>query len=130
MVFYGRWRFFTRFKVYAYAFCKGSASKPATYGKGEGGYSNQLPRVGYNLTLDYLNKHLAEIPRTRTVYLHCGSGYRAIVQTDVPTSQNRYDKGYSGILKKNGRTLAGNLKFYAHGKTCRVKLTTEIKIEV
>ena len=88
------------------------------------------PRVGYNLTLDYLNKHLAEIPRTRTVYLHCGSGYRAIVQTDVPTSQNRYDKGYSGILKKNGRTLAGNLKFYAHGKTCRVKLTTEIKIEV
>jgi hydroxyacylglutathione hydrolase len=36
-----------------------------------------------NVPLDYINSHLAEIPRTGRVYLHCAGGYRSMIAASI-----------------------------------------------
>lgn len=36
-----------------------------------------------NIPLEYLNEKLAEIPKERTVYLYCGSGYRSMIAASI-----------------------------------------------
>lgn len=36
-----------------------------------------------NIPLDYLNSHLAEIPRDGEVYLHCAGGYRSMIAASI-----------------------------------------------
>ncbi|QHT71317.1 MBL fold metallo-hydrolase [Rhodocytophaga rosea] len=36
-----------------------------------------------NTPLDYLNEHLAEIPKDETVYLHCAGGYRSMIAASI-----------------------------------------------
>ncbi|WP_266368567.1 MBL fold metallo-hydrolase [Tellurirhabdus rosea] len=36
-----------------------------------------------NVPLDYLNDHMAEIPRDKPVYLHCAGGYRSMVAASI-----------------------------------------------
>jgi hydroxyacylglutathione hydrolase len=36
-----------------------------------------------NVPLDYINQHLAEIPKTGDVYLHCAGGYRSMIAASI-----------------------------------------------
>jgi len=50
-----------------------------------------------NTPLDYLNEHLQEIPKTGTVYLHCGSGYRSMIAASILKA-----RGWNNIVEVAG----------------------------
>ncbi|QOI97631.1 MAG: MBL fold metallo-hydrolase [Flammeovirgaceae bacterium] len=36
-----------------------------------------------NIPLEYLNEHLAEVPKSETVYIHCAGGYRSMTASSI-----------------------------------------------
>jgi hydroxyacylglutathione hydrolase len=50
-----------------------------------------------NTPLDYLNDHQHEIPKTGTVYLHCGSGYRSMIAASILKA-----RGWNNIVEVAG----------------------------
>ncbi|MFC6996050.1 MBL fold metallo-hydrolase [Rufibacter roseus] len=55
-----------------------------------------------NAPLDYLNDHLAELPKKETMYLHCAGGYRSMIAASILKARG-FDKvvnvqqGFKGI---------------------------------
>lgn len=61
---------------------------------------------GINIPLDYLNEHLAEVPKEDTFYVHCAGGYRSVIWASIMKSRGYHnminvEKGMSGIRETN-----------------------------
>lgn len=59
-----------------------------------------------NVPLDFLNTHLAEIPKKNEVYIHCAGGYRSMIAASILRSRgwnNLIDikGGFSAIAETN-----------------------------
>ena len=57
---------------------------------------------GINIPLDYLNEHLAEVPKNDTFYVHCAGGYRSVIWASIMKSRGYHnminvEKGMAGI---------------------------------
>lgn len=55
-----------------------------------------------NIPLDYLNDHLAEVPKEDTFYVHCAGGYRSVIWASIMKSRGYHnminvEKGMAGI---------------------------------
>ncbi|SHJ19117.1 MBL fold metallo-hydrolase [Flavobacterium haoranii] len=55
-----------------------------------------------NIPLDYINDHLAEIPKEETFYVHCAGGYRSVIWASIMKARGYHnminvEKGMSGI---------------------------------
>lgn len=50
-----------------------------------------------NISLDYLNDHLAEIPKEGAVYLHCAGGYRSMIAASILKS-----RGWDNVIDVQG----------------------------
>lgn len=50
-----------------------------------------------NVPLDFLNEHLAEIPKDGTVYLHCAGGYRSMIAASILKA-----RGWENVIDING----------------------------
>lgn len=48
-----------------------------------GEYSAEHMEGAINIPLEYLNEHLAEIPKNETVYIHCAGGYRSMTASSI-----------------------------------------------
>jgi len=57
---------------------------------------------GINIPLDFLNEHIAEVPKQETFYVHCAGGYRSVIWASIMKSRGYHnminvEKGMSGI---------------------------------
>ncbi|MFC5409969.1 rhodanese-like domain-containing protein [Larkinella bovis] len=64
-------------------------------------------REAENLPLDNLNEHMAAVPKTGPVYIHCAGGYRSMVAASILKARG-FDnlvnvEGGMGAIKKAGR---------------------------
>jgi hydroxyacylglutathione hydrolase len=50
-----------------------------------------------NVPLDFLNNHLAEIPKEGEVYLHCAGGYRSMIAASILKS-----RGWNNLIDIHG----------------------------
>ena len=55
-----------------------------------------------NIPLDYINDHIAEIPKEETFYVHCAGGYRSVIWASIMKARGYHnminvEKGMSGI---------------------------------
>jgi rhodanese-related sulfurtransferase len=50
-----------------------------------------------NIPLDYLNNHLAEVPKEGEVYLHCAGGYRSMIAASILKS-----RGWDNMIDVQG----------------------------
>jgi rhodanese-related sulfurtransferase len=50
-----------------------------------------------NLPLDFINESMAEIDRTKTYYVHCGSGYRSMTFISILRG-----RGYENLIDVAG----------------------------
>lgn len=50
-----------------------------------------------NVPLDYINQHLAEIPKSGRVYLHCAGGYRSMIAASILKA-----RGWSNLVDVQG----------------------------
>ena len=50
-----------------------------------------------NVPLEYLNEKLAEIPKEKTVYLYCGSGYRSMIAASILAA-----RGWDNLIEVAG----------------------------
>ena len=55
-----------------------------------------------NIPLDYINEHLAEVPKNEKFYVHCAGGYRSVIWASILKSRGYHnminvEKGMSGI---------------------------------
>lgn len=48
-----------------------------------GEYQSEHVKGALNLPLDYINNHLAEFKKDRTLYLHCAGGYRSVIAASI-----------------------------------------------
>jgi hydroxyacylglutathione hydrolase len=46
-------------------------------------YQAEHAETAVNIPLDFLNDHLAEIPKDKTVYMHCAGGYRSMIANSM-----------------------------------------------
>jgi len=59
-----------------------------------------------NIPLDYINDHLAEVPKEGEFYLHCAGGYRSVIMSSILKSRGYHnminvEKGIAGIRTTN-----------------------------
>lgn len=59
-----------------------------------------------NIPLDYINEHLAEVPKDDTFYVHCAGGYRSVIWASIMKSRGYHnminvEKGMAGIRNTN-----------------------------
>lgn len=57
-----------------------------------------------HIPLDYINDHMAEIPRDKDFYIHCAGGYRSVIAGSILKARGIHNliniaDGYSGITK-------------------------------
>lgn len=50
-----------------------------------------------NIPLDYINEHMAEFKKDRTLYLHCAGGYRSMIASSILKA-----RGYENIVNVEG----------------------------
>jgi rhodanese-related sulfurtransferase len=50
-----------------------------------------------NTQLDYLNDHLASIPKEGEIYLHCAGGYRSMIAASILKA-----RGWDNVVDVNG----------------------------
>jgi rhodanese-related sulfurtransferase len=50
-----------------------------------------------NVPLDYINQHLAEIPKTGDIYLHCAGGYRSMIAASILKA-----RGWNNLIDVQG----------------------------
>lgn len=57
-----------------------------------------------NTPLDYLNEHLAELPKEQDLYLHCAGGYRSMIAASILKA-----RGYDNVVNVEGgfKAIAG-----------------------
>ena len=59
-----------------------------------------------NIPLDYINEHLAEVPKEEAFYVHCAGGYRSVIWASIMKARGYHnminvEKGMSGIRNTN-----------------------------
>jgi hydroxyacylglutathione hydrolase len=54
-----------------------------------------------NLPLDTLNDHMASVPKTGAVYVHCAGGYRSMVANSILKA-----RGYENVINVEGGIAA------------------------
>jgi hydroxyacylglutathione hydrolase len=59
-----------------------------------------------NIPLDFINQHLAEVPKEETFYVHCAGGYRSVIWASILKARGYHniiniEKGMSGIRETN-----------------------------
>ena len=57
---------------------------------------------GINIPLDYINNHIAEVPKETPFYVHCAGGYRSVIWASIMKARGYHnminvEKGMSGI---------------------------------
>lgn len=65
-------------------------------------FSAERVEKGINIPLDYINNHIAEVPKEETFYVHCAGGYRSVIWASIMKSRGYHnminvEKGMSGI---------------------------------
>ncbi|MFD2515140.1 rhodanese-like domain-containing protein [Pontibacter locisalis] len=71
-----------------------------------GEYQAEHLETAVNKPLDFLNEHLAELPKDETLYIHCAGGYRSMIAASILKARG-YDMlidvqgGYKAISETN-----------------------------
>ena len=60
-------------------------------------YAAEHVENAVNVPLDYINQHLAEIPKSGDVYLHCAGGYRSMIAASILKA-----RGWDNIIDVKG----------------------------
>ncbi|WP_187263009.1 MBL fold metallo-hydrolase [Pontibacter beigongshangensis] len=68
-----------------------------------GEYQAEHVEKAQSAPLDYLNEHLAELPKEETMYLHCAGGYRSMIAASILKA-----RGYDNVVN-----IAGGFKAIA-----------------
>ncbi|SDK30341.1 Glyoxylase, beta-lactamase superfamily II [Catalinimonas alkaloidigena] len=59
------------------------SARPVVDVRKPGEFAAEHVENAQNVPLDFLNQHLAEIPRDEEVYLHCAGGYRSMIAASI-----------------------------------------------
>lgn len=62
-----------------------------------GEYSAEHLETALNAPLEYLNDHLAELSKDKTMYLHCAGGYRSMIAASILKA-----RGYDDVVNVEG----------------------------
>lgn len=62
-----------------------------------GEYQSEHVETASNAPLDYLNEHMAELPKEEAVYLHCAGGYRSMIAASILKA-----RGFDNIVNVEG----------------------------
>jgi hydroxyacylglutathione hydrolase len=62
-----------------------------------GEYQAEHVETALSAPLDYLNEHLAELPKEETIYLHCAGGYRSMIAASILKA-----RGYENVVNVEG----------------------------
>ncbi len=60
-------------------------------------YQSEHMENAENTPLDYINQHMAEIPKERTAYVHCAGGYRSMIFASILRA-----RGYDNLVDVKG----------------------------
>ncbi len=71
-----------------------------------------------NIPLEYLNEHLAEIPKIGHVYIHCAAGYRSMIAASILKS-----RGWDNVID-----IAGGFKALAETKLEKTNFSCQAKV--
>ncbi|MFC5269439.1 MBL fold metallo-hydrolase [Adhaeribacter terreus] len=63
----------------------------------DGEYKAEHVETAMHAPLDYLNDHLAEIPKNEPVYLHCAGGYRSMIAASILKA-----RGFENLINVEG----------------------------
>lgn len=71
-----------------------------------GEFSAERVENATNIPLDYINEHIAEIPKEDKFYVHCAGGYRSVIWASIMKARGYHnminvEKGMSGIRNTN-----------------------------
>ena len=71
-----------------------------------GEYTAERVEKAVNIPLDYLNDHIAEVPKEDTFYVHCAGGYRSVIWASIMKARGYHnminiEKGMAGIRNTN-----------------------------
>lgn len=81
---------------------KDQTKLPVIDSRKPGEYSAEHVENAINIPLDFVNNHLAEIPKTEDFYLHCAGGYRSVIMASILKARGYHniinvEKGINGI---------------------------------
>ncbi|PRY04992.1 glyoxylase-like metal-dependent hydrolase (beta-lactamase superfamily II) [Pontibacter ummariensis] len=62
-----------------------------------GEYESEHVETASNAPLDYLNEHMAELPKEEAVYLHCAGGYRSMIAASILKA-----RGFDNVVNVEG----------------------------
>ena len=62
-----------------------------------GEYQSEHVETAQNAPLDYLNEHLAELPKSEDMYLHCAGGYRSMIAASILKA-----RGFDNVVNVEG----------------------------
>ncbi|MDX5437061.1 MAG: MBL fold metallo-hydrolase [Pontibacter sp.] len=62
-----------------------------------GEYQAEHVETAANTPLDYLNEHLAELPKEEDMYLHCAGGYRSMIAASILKA-----RGFDNVVNVEG----------------------------
>lgn len=62
-----------------------------------GEYQAEHVETAQNAPLDFLNEHLAELPKEETMYLHCAGGYRSMIAASILKA-----RGFDNVVNVEG----------------------------
>lgn len=62
-----------------------------------GEYQSEHVETARNTPLDFLNEHLAELPKEKDLYLHCAGGYRSMIAASILKA-----RGYDNVVNIEG----------------------------
>jgi glyoxylase-like metal-dependent hydrolase (beta-lactamase superfamily II)/rhodanese-related sulfurtransferase len=69
-------------------------------------YSAEHVENAISIPLDFINEHLAEVPKEETFYVHCAGGYRSVIWSSILKARGYHnminvEKGIAGIRNTN-----------------------------
>ncbi|WP_161890330.1 MBL fold metallo-hydrolase [Pontibacter russatus] len=62
-----------------------------------GEFQAEHVETAQSVPLDYLNEHMAELPKEETMYLHCAGGYRSMIAASILKA-----RGYENVVNVEG----------------------------
>lgn len=63
----------------------------------ESEYKSEHIQGAKNIPLDYINQHIAEVPKDETIYVHCAGGYRSMAFVSILRA-----RGYRNLVDVKG----------------------------
>jgi hydroxyacylglutathione hydrolase len=93
------------------AFAQGMAKeeKPVVDARKPGEFNGGHVVNAINIALDFVNEHLAEVPKDEEFYIHCAGGYRSVIMASILKSRGYHnminvEKGFGGIKNTSVKT--------------------------